>query len=76
MKITIILLSIILLQLILIFIRKINFIKILYILGFMQILNEIDKSSIGNETTNFYKQNPVLNGYHIVSELGDILRSS
>ena len=26
-------------------------------------------SSIGNKTTNIYKQNPVLNGYHIESEL-------
>ena len=32
-------------------------------------------SSIGNKTTNIYKQNPVLNGYHIESELGDVLKS-
>ena len=31
--------------------------------------NEKDNSIVGNKTTNFYKQNPVLNGYHIVSEL-------
>ena len=31
--------------------------------------NEKDISSIGNKTTNIYKQNPVLNGYHIESEL-------
>ena len=31
--------------------------------------NEIDKSSIGNETTNTCKQNPVLNGYQVISEL-------
>ena len=37
--------------------------------------NEKDKSSIGNKTTNIYKQNPVLNGYHIVSELEDVLKS-
>ena len=37
--------------------------------------NEKDNSSIGNKTTNFYKQNPVLNGYHIVSELEDALKS-
>ena len=37
--------------------------------------NEIDISSIGNKTTNIYKQNPVLNGYHIVSELEDVLKS-
>ena len=32
--------------------------------------NEKDNSIVGNKTTNIYKQNPVLNGYHIVSELG------
>ena len=37
--------------------------------------NENDNSSIGNKTTNFYKQNPVLNGYYIESELDDILKS-
>ena len=37
--------------------------------------NEIDNSSIGNKTTKIYKQNPVLNGYHIESELNDILNS-
>ena len=37
--------------------------------------NEKDNSSIGNKTTNIYKQNPVLNGYHIVSELDDVLKS-
>ena len=37
--------------------------------------NEKDNSIIGNKTTNIYKQNPVLNGYHIVSELGDVLKS-
>ena len=37
--------------------------------------NEEDKSIIGNKTTSFYKQNPVLNGYHMVSELEDILKS-
>ena len=36
---------------------------------------EIDKSNIGNKTTNIYKQDPVLNGYHIVSELEDVLKS-
>ena len=35
-------------------------------------VNEKDNSSIGNKTTNIYKQNPILNGYHIVSELEDI----
>ena len=37
--------------------------------------NEKDNSSIGIKTTNIYKQNPVLNGYHIVSELEDVLKS-
>ena len=37
--------------------------------------NEKDISIIGNKTTNLYKQNPVLNGYHIESELEDILIS-
>ena len=37
--------------------------------------NEKDNSIIGNKTKNIYKQNPVLNGYHIVSELDDVLKS-
>ena len=37
--------------------------------------NEKDNSIRGNKTTNIYKQNPVLNGYHIISEL-DVLRSN
>ena len=37
--------------------------------------NEKDDSIIGNKTTNIYKQNPVLNGYRIVSELEDILQN-
>ena len=37
--------------------------------------NEKDNSSVGNKTTNIYKQNPVLNGYHIVSEIEDVLKS-
>ena len=37
--------------------------------------NEKDNSFIGNKTTKIYKQNPVLNGYHIESELEDILKS-
>ena len=38
--------------------------------------NEKDNSIIGNKTTNIYKQNPILNGYHIVSELEDFLKSN
>ena len=37
--------------------------------------NEVDGSSVGNKTTNIYKQNPVLNGYYIISELEDVLES-
>ena len=37
--------------------------------------NEFDNSNVGNKTTNVYKQNPVLNGYHKESELDDILQS-
>ena len=37
--------------------------------------NEKDDSIIGNKTTNIYKQNPVINGYHIISELEDFLKS-
>ena len=37
--------------------------------------NEKDNSSIGNKTTNIYKQNLVLNGYYIVSELENDLKS-
>ena len=37
--------------------------------------NEIDNFSIGNKKTNIYKLNAVLNGYGILSELEDILKS-
>ena len=37
--------------------------------------NEKDNSIIGNKTKNIYKQKPVLNGYYIVSELEDVLKS-
>ena len=37
--------------------------------------NEKDDSIVSNKTTNIYKQNPVLNGYHIISELEDVLKS-
>ena len=40
-----------------------------------EIDNEKDNSSIGNKTTNIYKQIPVLNGYHIKSEIEDVLKS-
>ena len=35
--------------------------------------NEGDGSNVGNKTSNIYKQNPVLNGYYILSELEDVL---
>ena len=37
--------------------------------------NEIHDARIGNKTTDIYKQNPVVNGYEIVSELEDVLKS-
>ena len=37
--------------------------------------NEKDISSIGKKTANIYEQNPLLNGYHIDSELEGILKS-
>ena len=36
--------------------------------------NEKDSCSIGNKTTNIYKQNPVLNGYHVESDSEDVLK--
>ena len=36
---------------------------------------EIDNSSIGNKTTIIYKQNSVLNAYHIEAELEDVSQS-
>ena len=37
--------------------------------------NEKDNSIVGNKTTNIFKQNPVLNGYRMVSEMEDVLQS-
>ena len=37
--------------------------------------NEIDNSNVCDKTTNIYEQNPVLNGYYIISELEDVLES-
>ena len=37
--------------------------------------NEKNDSKKGNKTTNIYKQNPVLNGYYIISELEHVLES-
>ena len=38
--------------------------------------NEKDNSSLGNKTTNIYKQNSVVIGYLIESELEEVLQSS
>ena len=37
--------------------------------------NEKEDNVIGNKTTIIYQQNPVLNGYYIISELEDVLKS-
>ena len=37
--------------------------------------NEKYNTCISKKTTNIYKQNPVINGYHIVSELENVLNS-
>ena len=37
--------------------------------------NKKENTSVGDKTTNIYKQEPVCNGYNIVSELEDILKS-
>ena len=37
--------------------------------------NEKDNSSIGKKTTNIYKQIPVCNGFEMVSEVEDVLKS-
>ena len=36
--------------------------------------NEIDNSSIGNKTTDIYKQNALLKNYHKLSDLEDVLK--
>ena len=36
--------------------------------------NEKNISSVGNKTIIFHKQNPVLNGYHRISELEDVCK--
>ena len=36
--------------------------------------NEIDNSSVGNKTTNMYKQTPEYNCFCIVSELDSVLQ--
>ena len=41
----------------------------------MEADNEKENSNIGIKTTNIYKQNPILNGYHIESELENVLKS-
>ena len=61
-----------------IFIEKKHFHKnplYLRIIADFEADNEVDGSSVGNKTTNIYKQNPVLNAYYIISELEDVLES-
>ena len=36
---------------------------------------EYEGGVFGNKTTNFYKQNAVIKGYYIISELEDVLKS-
>ena len=36
---------------------------------------EKHNSNIGYKTTNFYKQDPVINGYQVISVLEDVLKS-
>ena len=58
-----------------IFIEKNDFIRILLffkIYSDFESDNEIDNSSIGNKTTTIFEQHPVLNAYHIISELEDV----
>ena len=37
--------------------------------------NEKDNSNIGNKSTKISKQKPILNGYHIVSDLESVVKS-
>ena len=37
--------------------------------------NETDSSNISNKTTSIYKQNPIINGYYIISEFEDVSES-
>ena len=54
------------------FLKKKHFLRIIAV---FEADNEIDKCSTGSKTTKIFKQNPVLNGYHIKSELDDDLKS-
>ena len=45
------------------------------IYGHFECNNKIEHSHIGNKTTNIFKQNPMCNGFYIVSELNDVLQS-
>ena len=61
-----------------IFIGKKHFYKIsLYVRIYadFEADNEKDNSNVGNKTTNISKQNPVLTGYHLESDLEGILKS-
>ena len=60
-----------------IFIGRNIFITIHYIriIADFEVDNEEDNSKVGDKTTNIYKQNPVLDGYYIISEIEDVLES-
>ena len=45
------------------------------IYGDFECNNKIEGSHIGNKTTNIFKQNPMCNGFYIVSELENVLQS-
>ena len=45
------------------------------IYGDFECNNKIEGSHIGNKTTNIFKQNPMCNGFYIVSELKNVLQS-
>ena len=59
------------------YIGKITFKRFCFIgrYGDFHVDNENDNSSIGERTTNNYEQYPVCNGYVIISELTDVLKS-
>ena len=42
---------------------------------YFEVDSEIHNSSIGNERTNIFEQNPMINGYRLKSELNNVLQS-
>ena len=45
------------------------------IYGDFECNNKRENSNIGNKTTNIFRQNPMCNGFYIVSEMNDVLQS-